>query len=136
MGHEVSSAYYQALAWTLGLRSRDIAEIGGFTERYARDLLSGRVTKWPQDVRHALHQIDDDIDVIVDVLVDSARAGETTLFVFKKNRNLRKRIPEWPGRGKAEGGFNGPHYAAVIAAHDVLLSDGIETDVQFFEDLS
>lgn len=130
---EINSPYFVALAWSLGLRSRDIAEIGGFSGRFARALLKGE-RPWPNDIAKALLEIDDDIDVIVDVLTQSARDGETTFFIFKKTATLRKHFPKWPGRGHAKGGFNGPHYAAVVSARDVLNGENIETEVLFFED--
>ncbi len=107
----MNSAYYLTLASYLGLRSADLAEIGGFSDRYARDLLKGNAN-FHDDLIEALELIQDDIEVIVDVLDDA-----DVIVVYRTNAELRQHFPEWPGRGKAEGGFIGPHRIAAIMAH-------------------
>lgn len=128
-------AYCHTLCYALGLRSRDVAEIGGFSERFARDLVNGR-RNWPDDMKQLLRDIDDDIDVIADVLVDTYKDEETaTLVVFRKTKTLRNHFPDWPGRGAAKGGFSGPHSVAVMTAFDVLTEKGVDVSVRFFEEV-
>ena len=107
----MTDAYYAALASSLGLRSKDLAELGGFSDRYARDLLSGKAN-FHEDTIEAISLIQDDVEVMVDVMDDM-----DVLTVFRTNEQLRKVFTDWPARGEARGGFVGPHRVAVVMAH-------------------
>ena len=49
-------ATYAVVCSYLGLTSRDLAEIGNFSERFARDLLAGR-RPFPKDVQMKLLEL-------------------------------------------------------------------------------
>ena len=108
-------AFWPVLVANLGLTPRDLAEIGGFSERFARDLLSGR-KPFPEDVHAALEDIQDDIDVMTDSLVADIEEGVRVIHVYRTNDEMRRLFPEWPGRGRATGGFVGPHRIAALGA--------------------
>ena len=107
----MDNAHYATLAYYLGLRSKDLAEIGGFSDRYARDCLKGKAA-FHNDLIKALQLIQDDIEVVVDVLDELE-----VIIVYRTNNELREHFPEWPGRGHASGGFVGPHRIAAMMAH-------------------
>ena len=120
------------LAANLGLSSRELAEVGGFSDRFARDLLKG-ARPFPKDVYEALLDIQDDIDVMTDSIVADVQEGAGAIFVFQTNEQLRHEFPQWPGRGDASGGFVGPHRIAALTAWDALKEEGIEVDILFFD---
>lgn len=129
----MTDARYAVLTGALGLSVNDLAEIGGFSDRFARDLVAGR-RPFPQDVKDALDDLDDDNDVIVDEIVADVQEGAGAIWIFRTNAELRQYFPDWPGRGKAAGGFVGPHRIAALAAADILSDDfGIDADLLFFE---
>lgn len=124
-------ALYSTLAHTLGLSSKDLAEIGGFSDRFARDLLAGR-RPFPEDVKQALLDIQDDIDVLADSMEGDIEDGmQAAIYVFRSNQELRKGFPAWPGRGKASGGFVGPMGIAAMTAWSALRDRGIDVDIIF-----
>lgn len=104
----------------------------GFSDRFARDLVSGR-RPFPADVRQALDDLDEDSDVLVDEIIADVQEGTGAIWVFRSNAELRRHFPDWPGRGHAGGGFVGPHRIAALAAADQLNGDGIEVDLLFFD---
>lgn len=120
------------MASHLGLSSDEIAEIGGFSETFARDLLAG-LRLFPEDVRLALLDIQDDIDVIADHLVARAEEGEAAICMFRTNQQLRDQT-NIPGRGQAAGGFLGPYRIAALTAWDSLQQAGIEVQLLFVEE--
>ncbi len=124
------SALYATLTSNLGLSSRDLAEIGGFSDRFSRDLLAGR-RPFPRDVQEALLDIQDDIDVMADAIEEDVLDGAGAIFVFRTNNELRELFPAWPGRGKALGGFVGPHRIAALTAWDAVQNMGIDIDILF-----
>lgn len=75
--------------------------------------------------------VEDDVDVMVDSMVADVEAGCNAIFVYRTDEDLRARFREWPARGKAAGGFVGPHRVAAMAAQDMLDEDGIEVDLLF-----
>lgn len=128
----MTDARYAALTGALGLTTRDLAEIGGFSDRFARDLVAGR-RPFPQDVKIALDDLDDDSDVIVDEIIADVQEGAGAIWIFRSNDELRAHFPDWPGRGHARGGFVGPHRIAALAAADQLAAGGIEVDLMFID---
>ena len=127
----MTGAYYPCLCSTLGLSVNDLAEIGGFSDRFARDLVAGR-RPWPADVCAALDLLDDDVDVVTDSLVADVEEGLGAIYVYRTTDELRAHFRAWPGRGKAAGGFAGAHRVAAIAAHGILDARGVEVDLLFF----
>lgn len=130
----MTDARYAALTGALGLTTRDLAEIGGFSDRFARDLVAGR-RPFPQDIKNALDDLDDDSDVIVDEIVADVQEGAGGIWIFRSNQELRQHFPDWPGRGQAAGGFVGPHRIAALTAADILDGQGVEVDLIFFDPL-
>jgi len=125
-------ARYAALTGVLGLSVRDLAEIGGFSDRFARYLVSGG-HPYPEDVRDALDELDRDSDMMVDTIVADVRAGAEAIWIFRTNEDLRAHFPDWPGRGHAPGGFVGPHRIAALTAADQLAAEGIHANLIFFD---
>ncbi len=124
-------AYAACLVRSLGLTSRDLQEIGGFSDSFARAILRG-AKRCPDDVVASLHEIDGDTSVISDDLIAQVQEGEGAIWVFKTNEALRSTFPQWPARGEAQGGFTGPHMVAALSAQDALDLEGIEVDILFF----
>ena len=127
----LTDARYAALTGALGLSVKDLAEIGGFSDRFARDLVAGR-RPFPHYVKDALDDLDDDSDVLVEEVIADVQEGAGAIWVFRSNDELRQHFPDWPGRGEAKGGFAGPHRIAALAAADQLAADGIDVDLMFF----
>lgn len=125
-------ALYATLAHNLGLSSRELAEVGGFSDRFARDLLAGK-RPVPKDVQDALLLIQDDIDVLTDSLEADVQEGEGAIWIFRTNADLRENFPAMPGRGHASGGFIGPFRIAALTAWDALRDQGIDVDLLFFD---
>ncbi|ANT39928.1 hypothetical protein RGUI_4117 [Rhodovulum sp. P5] len=123
-------ALYATLAHTLGLSSRDLSEIGGFSDRFARDLLAGR-RPVPADVRQALLDIQDDIDALTDSIEADVSEGEGVIWLYGTTADLRAARPDIPGRGAAAGGFIGPFRIAALTAWDALRERGIDVDILF-----
>lgn len=120
------------LAANLGLNSRELAEIGGFSDRFARDLLAVR-RPFPSDVREALLDVQEDIEVLADALEEDVREGGAMIFMYGDNAALRKARPDIPGRGKAAGGFIGPYRIAALTAWDALRENGVDVDILLAE---
>lgn len=111
-GHD---AAYATMCSYLGLSARDVAEIGGFSDRFARDLLAGR-KPFPQDLKVSLFKLFGDFRTIVKAMKQEVRDGETIFYIFRTNEQLR-RSPlgrTWPSVGKSSGGFVGPYRAAAF----------------------
>lgn len=128
----MTDARYAALTGALGLTVNDLAEIGGFSDRFARDLVGGR-RPFPQDVKDALDALDDDSDVLVDEIIADVQEGAGAIWVFRSNSELRQHFPDWLGRGSASGGFVGPHRIAALTAADQLSSEGVDVDLIFYD---
>lgn len=123
---------YATLAMSMGLSSNDLAEIGGFSDRFARDLLAGR-RPFPRDVQEALELMDDDIDVIVEMLT-AFGTDHGSIPMPRTKEQLREAFPMIPGRGAAEGGFLGPFRVACMNARLDLSQNGNPVDIDFVED--
>lgn len=128
---KVTNALYPTLAHNLGLTSRELAEIGGFSERFARDLLAGR-KPFPKDIQKNLLDIQDDIDTLTDQLIAEVHEGGGHIVTYRTNDELRNARPDIPERGHAQGGFLRPYGMAALAAMDFLKEeDGIDVDILF-----
>lgn len=123
-------ALYAVLAHNLGLSSREMAEVGGFSDRFARDLLAGN-RPVPKDVQTALLEIQDDIDVLADSIEADVNEGQGVIWIFRTNTDLRAKFPQMPGRGQAAGGFIGPYRIAALTAWDALRDGGVDVDLLF-----
>jgi hypothetical protein len=111
-------AAYATMCSYLGLSARDVAEIGGFSDRFARDILAGRKS-FPQDTKVALFQLLKEYWTIIDAMKKEARAGVGVFYIYRTNEQLRaSSVGEiWPKVGKAEGGFVGPYRSAAFEVY-------------------
>lgn len=125
-------ALYATLTANLGINSRELAEIGGFSDRFARDLLAIR-RPFPADVQNALNDLQDDIDVLTDEMEAAVAEGQGVIWMYRDNDDLRAARPDIPRRGKALGGLIGPYRLAALTAWDALKSQGIEVDILLAE---
>ena len=126
------NALHATLCSFLGLSARDLSEIGEFSERFARDLLSGR-RPFPQDTQVALEQLMVDWDAVTKASIADIEDGERLFYIYRTNEQLRAspvgRVLN--ARGKAAGGFVGPYRAAMFAAWRTAQFKGIKVDMVF-----
>lgn len=108
-------AIYATMCSYLGLSARDVAEIGGFSDRFARDILAGRKS-FPKDTKAVLFKLQYDYYKIVEAMKTDVRDGERVLYIFRTNEQLRASPigKIWPAIGKAKGGFVGPYRNAAF----------------------
>jgi hypothetical protein len=109
MTNHPQDALYATMCSYLGLSARDVAEIGGFSERFARDLLAGR-RQFPMDTRNALFDLHEDFRTIVKAGKEDVLQGQTAFYIYRTNEQLRASPVGqiWPG------GFVGPYRAAMF----------------------
>lgn len=122
-------AYPATLAAALGINAKALAEIGGFSDRYARDILAGKAN-CPADTLEALQLIQDDIDVMTDSFIADVTEGAPSIGIYGSNDLLRANT-NIPARGQAAGGFASTMKIAAITARDALKEDGIDVDIFF-----
>lgn len=121
----------------LGLSTSDLAEIGGVSERSARNWLLGRDSRGyarnvPNDVTEAIADLDDDLGVFEDAMIADVDEGSAIILVHRTNEELRAAHPKIPGRGKAPGPFVGVEMIAALSAQHFLLSEkGIEVEIMW-----
>ena len=72
----------------LGLTARDLAEIGSFSERFARDLLAGR-RPFPKDVQNTLLALHADLAKIQQVMFEQAATEDPTIYIYRTLQQLR-----------------------------------------------
>lgn len=120
MTNHPQDALYATMCSYLGLSARDVAEIGGFSERFARDLLAGR-KQFPTDTKKALFDLHNAFQTLVSAGKEDVLAGQTGFYIYRTNEQLRASPVGkiWPG------GFVGPYRAAMFevwrwAAEDKL----------------
>jgi len=82
-------ATYAVVCSYLGLTSRDLAEIGNFSERFARDLLAGR-RPFPKDVQRKLSKLRQDVAMIHEAMYQDVVSGDTTIYIYRTNQQLRR----------------------------------------------
>lgn len=132
-GQHRHDAAYATMCSYLGLSARDVAEIGGFSDRFARDILAGRKS-FPQDTKVALFKLFKDYRNIIEAMKAEVRAGERVFYIYRTNEQLRASPvgDVWPKVGKAQGGFVGPYRSAAFEVHqwapDVV--NGLSTPIK------
>ncbi|SFZ82895.1 hypothetical protein SAMN02983003_1336 [Devosia enhydra] len=109
MTNHRQDALYATMCSYLGLSARDVAEIGGFSERFARDLLAGR-RQFPMDTKKALFELHKAFQGLVKVGKQRVLEGQTQFYIYRTNEQLRSSPDSelWPG------GFVGPYRAAMF----------------------
>jgi hypothetical protein len=85
----VVEATYAVVCAYLGLTSRDLAEIGNFSERFARDLLAGR-RPFPKDVQIKLSELRQYVAMINEAMYRDVVSGDTTIYIHRTNQQLRR----------------------------------------------
>jgi hypothetical protein len=126
------NALHATVCSFLGLSARDLAEIGDFSERFARDLLSGR-RPFPPDTCVALEQQVLDWDAMRQAIMLEIQAGERTFYIYRTNEQLRVSPigNALNATGKAAVAFVGPYRAAIFAAWRDAQSKGIHVELVF-----
>ena len=124
------SALNATLAHNLGLSAREVAEIGGFSDRFARDLMAGR-RPFPLYVAQALRDIKGDVGALTAAIEADIAGGNRIIWMHGNNAALRAARPDIPGRGGAAGGFIGPFRIAALTAWDALGERGLDADILF-----
>ena len=82
-------ATYAVVCSYLGLTSRDLAEIGNFSERFARDLLAGR-RPFPKDVQMKLLELRRYVAMIHEAMYQDVVSADTTIYIYRTNQQLRR----------------------------------------------
>ena len=102
-------ALYATMCSYLGLSARDVAEIGGFSDRFARDLLAGR-RQFPMDTKKAIFELHKVFQSLVRAGKEDVLDGQTTFYIYRTNEQLRASPVGqiWPGA------FVGPYRAAMF----------------------
>ncbi|MGB3025825.1 hypothetical protein [Paradevosia shaoguanensis] len=102
-------ALYATMCSYLGLSARDVAEIGGFSDRFARDLLAGR-RQFPTDTKKAIFELHKVFQGLVRAGKEDVLDGQTALYIYRTNEQLRASPVGqiWPGA------FVGPYRAAMF----------------------
>lgn len=72
----------------LGLTTRDLAEIGSFSDRFARDLLAGR-RAFPQKVQKSLHNKLEELALLKQVMYEQSFEDDTTIYIYRTLEQLR-----------------------------------------------
>jgi hypothetical protein len=120
-------ATYAVVCSYLGLTSRDLAEIGNFSERFARDLLAGR-RPFPKDVQTQLLELWRRVALIHEALYQEVVAGNPTIYIYRTTQQLR-RSPvgqvwaeafrqEWPKP------YLGPYRVAAFEVRERCIREG------------
>lgn len=81
-------ATFAVICSYLGLTSRDLAELGGFSERFARDLLAGR-RSFPETVQKELWGLRRDTAMLHEAMYQDVVDGEPTIYVYQTLEQLR-----------------------------------------------
>jgi len=86
-----------------------VAEIGDFSERFARDLLAGR-RQFPMDTKKVLFDLHGSFRTLIEATKQDVNEGEQVLYIYRTNEQLRASPVGqiWPG------GFVGPYRAAMF----------------------
>ena len=82
-------ATYAVVCSYLGLTSRDLAEIGNFSERFARDLLAGR-RPFPKDVQMKLLELRRYVAMLHEAMYQDVVSGDPTIYIYRTKQQLRR----------------------------------------------
>ncbi len=121
-------ATYAVVCSYLGLTARDLAEIGNFSERFARDLLAGR-RPFPKDVQMKLLELRRYVAMIHEAMYQDVVSGDTTIYIYRTNQQLRRspvgRV--WP---KA---YLGPYRVAAFEVMERCIRENLSISLMFAE---
>lgn len=82
-------ASYAVVCSYFGLTARDLAEIGDFSERFARDLLAGR-RPFPKYVQTKLLELRQYVAIVNEAMYRDVVSGDTTIYIYRTNQQLRR----------------------------------------------
>lgn len=82
-------ATYAVVCSFLGLTARDLAEIGNFSERFARDLLAGR-RPFPTDVQMKLVELRRYVAMNQEAMYQEVLSGDPTIYIYRTIQQLRR----------------------------------------------
>ena len=121
-----ADASYAVLCSYLGLTARDIADIGGFSERFARDLLAGRKS-FPKDVQAKLYELLKMIPALKQVMMEQADTPESTVYIYRTREQLLASHfgVIWPE------GYLGPFRVAAFQAAKECYNGGRTLNLKF-----
>lgn len=112
----------------LGLTARDLAEIGSFSERFARDLLAGR-RPFPKDVQKKLLELRQYVAMIHEAMYQDVVSGDPTIYIYRTNQQLR-RSPVgqvWPNA------YLGPYRVAAFEVMEKCIRENRPISLVFAE---
>ena len=121
-------ATYAVVCSYLGLTSRDLAEIGNFSERFARDLLAGR-RPFPKDVQMTLLELRRYVAMIHEAMYQDVVSGDTTIYIYRTNQQLR-RSPVGQVWSKA---YLGPYRVAAFEVMERCIRENRQISLVFAE---
>jgi hypothetical protein len=112
----------------LSLTARDLAEIGDFSERFARDLLAGR-RPFPRDVQNTLNVLFEDLANIRQVMIEQTATEDPTVYIYRDLEQLRASPVGkiWPNA------YLGPYRTAAFEAFQICCSEGRTLNLRFAE---
>jgi hypothetical protein len=112
----------------LGLTARDLAEIGSFSERFARDLLAGR-RPFPKRVQNTLSVLSEDLANIEQVMFEQVASDDPTIYIFRTLEQLRSAPigKIWPLA------FLGPYRVAAFQVMNRCKNEGQTIHLRFAE---
>lgn len=112
----------------LGLTARDLAEIGRFSERFARDLLAGR-RPFPKDVQDTLRVLFEDLAKIRQVMYEQVDTEDPTIYIFRTLEQLRSSPigMAWPNA------FLGPYRVAAFEVMERCIRENRPISLVFAE---
>lgn len=121
-----ADASYAVLCSYLGLTARDLADIGNFSERFARDLLAGR-RSFPKDVQIKLVELLKMIPALKQVMMEQADTGEQTVYIHRSREQL---LASHFGKIWPEG-YLGPYRVAAFQAAKQCSDEGRTLNLEF-----
>ena len=112
----------------LGLTARDLAEIGCFSERFARDLLAGR-RPFPNDVQDALRVLLQDVTTFQQVMFEQVLNEDRTIYIYRTLEQLRSSPvgERWPNA------YLGPYRVAAFKVFERCNREGRAINLRFAE---
>lgn len=121
-------ATYAVVCSYLGLTARDLAEIGNFSERFARDLLAGR-RPFPKDVQMKLLELRRYVAMNQEAMYQEVLSGDPTIYIYRTNQQLR-RSPVgqvWPNA------YLGPYRVAAFQVMERCIRENRQISLVFAE---
>ncbi len=121
-------ARYAVICSYLGISARDLAEIGEFSDRFARDLLAGR-RPFPESVQTELQELRRYTSMIHEAMYQDVVAGEPIIYIYRTIQQLRRSpvARVWPRP------YLGPYRVAAFQVMERCLNEGHKVRLVFAE---